>query len=84
MNIKQTIRHYILENFLFTDDDSALQDRDSFLEAGFIDSTGVMEIILFIEEVFGVKVEDGEMLQENLDSIDNLVSFIRRKQTVAA
>ena len=84
MNILQIVRHYILENFLFTDDEAALQDGDSFLEAGIIDSTGVLEIILFIEETFGIKVKDEEMLPENLDSIDNLVAFVQRKQAVAA
>ena len=84
MSIKQTIRRYVLENFLFTDDDSALQDGDSFLAGGIIDSTGVLEIMLFIEETYDIKVEDDEMLPENLDSIDNLVVFIQRKQAVAA
>ena len=84
MSIKQTIRCYILENFLFTDDEAALQDDDSFLAGGIIDSTGVLEIMLFIEEAFDIKVEDDEMLPEHLDSINNLVAFIQRKQTIAA
>ena len=84
MSIKPTIRRYVLENFLFSDDEAALQDGASFLEAGIIDSTGVLEIILFIEETFGFKVKDEEMLPENLDSIDNLVAFVQRKQAVAA
>lgn len=84
MDIKQTIRHYILENFLFTDDESALTDGDSFLAGGIIDSTGVLEIMYFIEETFGMSVNDDEMLPENLDSIDNLVAFVTRKQTIAA
>jgi acyl carrier protein len=84
MSIKQTIRRYVLENFLFTNDEAALNDDDSFLAGGIIDSTGVLEIILFIEETFGIKVKDEEMLPENLDSIDNLVAFVQRKQAVAA
>jgi len=84
MSIKQTIRCYILENFLFTDDEAALQDDDSFLAGGIIDSTGILEIMLFIEEAFDIKVEDDEMLPEHLDSINNLVAFIQRKQTIAA
>lgn len=83
MSIKQTIRRYILENFLFTDDDSTLEDGDSFLAAGMIDSTGVLEIVFFIEETFSIKVKDDEMLPENLDSVDCLVAFIERKQAVA-
>lgn len=84
MSIKQTIRRYVLENFLFTDDEAALQDGDSFLAGGIIDSTGVLEIMLFIEETYDIKVDDDEILPENLDSIDNLVAFIRRKQAVPA
>lgn len=83
MNMKKTIRQYILENFLFTEDESVLKDSDSFLETGIIDSTGVLEIILFIEETFGVKVNDNEMFPANLDSVDNLADFIQRKQAQA-
>lgn len=81
--MKKAIRQYILENFLFTEDESALKDSDSFLETGIIDSTGVLEIILFIEETFGIKVDDNEMFPANLDSVDNLSSFVQRKQAQA-
>ncbi len=81
--MKKTIKHYILENLLFTEDESVLHDSDSFLDGGIIDSTGVMEIILFIEETFGIKVNDNEMLPANLDSVDNLAAFVLGKQTVA-
>ena len=84
MNMKKTIRKYILENLLFTEDESALHDEESFLDGGIIDSTGVMEIILFIEESFGFRVNDDEMLPANLDSVNNLATFIQRKQAVAA
>jgi acyl carrier protein len=84
MTMKKTIRQYILGNLLFTEDESALQDNDSFLSGGIIDSTGVMEIILFIEDTFNIKVNDDEMLPANLDSVDNLVAFVTRKQAVAA
>ena len=82
--MQDTIRQYILSNLLFTDDESALQDSESFLDGGIIDSTGVMEIILFIEDTFGFKVNDDEMLPANLDSIDSLVAFIKSKQAVVA
>lgn len=64
---------------MFTDDDGALKNNDSFLDMGIIDSTGILEVIFFLEESFGIKVEDEEMVPENLDSIDNLVAFIARK-----
>ncbi|MFI3157493.1 MAG: acyl carrier protein [Methylococcaceae bacterium] len=82
--MKNIIRHYILENLLFSEDELALEDSDSFLDSGFIDSTGVMEIILFIEETFRIKVTDDEMLPANLDSVNNMVAFVERKQVVAA
>lgn len=80
MSTKQALRTFILENYLFTDDQSALADGDSFLEKGILDSTGIMEVVFFIEEQFGIKVEDEEMIPQNLDSIDHLVAFIERKK----
>lgn len=79
MSARAKIKNYILENYLFTDDPSALNDSDSFLQQGIIDSTGILEVVFFLEEEFGVKVEDEEMLPENLDSVDNLVAFLERK-----
>lgn len=84
MIIKKTIRSYILENYLFTDDESALDDSDSFLARGIIDSTAVLEIVLFLEKDFGLWIKDEEMLPENLDSINSLAAFVQRKQAVAA
>lgn len=80
MTIESKIRSYILENYLFTDDESELDSNDSFLEKGIIDSTGVLEIILFLEEEFTIKVADEEMVLENLDSVSNIVNFIEKKQ----
>ena len=84
MYMKKTIRKYILEHLLFTEDESTLQDDESFLNNGIIDSTGVMEIILFIEENFGFRVNDDEIMPANLDSVNNLADFIQRKQVIAA
>ena len=81
MSVEKTLRSYILQNFLFTDDDSVLGNSDSFLDKGIIDSTGILELITYIEDEIGIKVEDEEMIPENLDSIDNLVAFIAKKQT---
>lgn len=80
MPVRAALRRYILENHLFTDDDAALKDADSFLETGILDSTGIMELILFIEESFQLKVTDDEMAPENLDSVDSLVAYVERKQ----
>lgn len=74
-----TLRNFILENYLFTDDQSELGNDDSFLDMGIIDSTGIMEVVWFVEEQFGIKVGDDELLPDNLDSIDNLVRFVSAK-----
>ena len=84
MSIRQAIRRYILENLLFTDDESILQDDDSFLAMGIIDSLNAMEIAYFIEETFGIKVSEAEMLPENFDSVDRLVAFIECKQGLSS
>jgi acyl carrier protein len=83
MSIEQTIRNYILENYLFTDDQSTLQNDESFLNKGIIDSTGILEVISFLESEFAVKVEDREMIPENLDSVNNLVRYVTSKQAAA-
>lgn len=80
MTVRSALRRYVLENHLFTDDDSKLKDSDSFLETGTLDSTGIMELILFIEETWGIKVTDDEMVPDNLDAIDSLVAYVERKQ----
>ena len=82
MTIESSIRTYILEHYLFTDDQSELDSNDSFLEQGIIDSTGVLEIVLFLEEEFAIKVEDQEMVPENLDSVINIVNFIEKKTSL--
>lgn len=84
VSVRAALRRYVLENHLFTDDDAALKDADSFLETGILDSTGIMELILFIEETFQLKVTDDEMAPENLDSIDSLVAYVERKQQALA
>jgi acyl carrier protein len=84
MSIEQEIKTYILENYLFTDDDSELSNADSFLEKGILDSTGILEVIFFIEHEYGFKVEDEEMIPENLDSVECLVEFVKRKQDANA
>ena len=79
MPIETLIRAYILENFLFSDDDGQLQNDASFLEEGIVDSTGVLELVMFVEETFGVTVEDEEILPENFDSVIQLARYVRVK-----
>lgn len=80
MSIEQQVRNYILENFLFTNDAAALANDASFLEKGIIDSTGVLEMIFFLEQEFSLKVADKEMIPENLDSVNNIVRYVQSKQ----
>ena len=79
MSVETTIRQYVLENYLFTDDQGALANDDSFLEKEIIDSTGILEIIFLLEDEFNVKVDDNEMIPENLDSVNNIVAFVNKK-----
>jgi len=75
--VRKKVRKFISENFFLADGNS-LGDEDSLLEKGIIDSTGVLELVAFIEENYQIVVEDEEMIPENLDSIKNIVSFIQR------
>ena len=83
MSIEAKIRHYILENLMFTDDESRLANDASLLDRGVIDSTGVLEIVMFLEEEFALKIKDSEMLPENFDSVEKLVAFVQRLQAAA-
>jgi acyl carrier protein len=78
MDLASTIRQFIIDNFLF-EENGKLDESTSFLETGIIDSTGILELVTFLEESFGVVVEDEEMIPENLDSIANLVGYLKRK-----
>ena len=75
---KEKISAFILDYFV-KDSDLVLDDDTSFLEKGIIDSTGVMELVLFIEETFGVRLEDEEIIPDNFDSINKLVKYIQSK-----
>ena len=76
MSVKDKVRNYILENYLFTDDQSELDDNASFLDKGIIDSTGILELVMFIEEEFNIQLNDEDMIPENLDSVENIVNFV--------
>lgn len=76
---EQDLRTFILENYLFTDDQSQLNNDDSFLKTGILDSMGILELVSYLDEELSVKVEPDEMVPENLDSINNLLAYIKRK-----
>lgn len=75
------IQNFILENLLFTDDASQLPVNASFLEEGIVDSTGVLELVMFVEETFAVTVEDEEIVPENFDSVARLTQYVEMKRT---
>ena len=79
MSIETVIRDYILENFLFTADNGQLQDNASFLDEGIVDSTGVLELVMFVEETFGIRVEDEEIVPGNFDSVQKLARYTQLK-----
>jgi acyl carrier protein len=78
---RQMIKRYLLENFLFSTDDSALGDQDSLIRGGILDSTGIHELVLFIEEEFQIVVAPEEMTPANFDSIAAVDAFVSGKRT---
>jgi len=82
MEIEAVVRRYVVENFLFGED-RELENDASFLDSGIVDSTGVLELVGFVEETFGIAVEDDEIVPENLDSVASLAAYVRRKKNEA-
>ncbi len=78
-DIRIKLLAFLKDNFYIDTLTPPITDADSFLEKGIVDSTGVLEVINFIQEGFGVEVLDPEILPENLDSISNIVSYVSRK-----
>jgi acyl carrier protein len=78
--MQQQIRRFILTSFLFTEDESQLGNDDSLLDRGIMDSTGVLELVAFLETEFAVKVADEELVPENLDSVSKIVAFVSSKK----
>lgn len=72
------IRNFIVEQFLFGEGDTLKEDT-SFLEEGIIDSTGVLELVMFLEEKYGVKVEDSELVPENFETLDTIAQYMEKK-----
>jgi acyl carrier protein len=72
------IRSFIIENYLFGDEGN-LGNDDSFMESGIIDSTGILELVRFLEATFLIKISDEELIPDNLDSINKIVRFLQAK-----
>ena len=77
--IRRELRRFVVDNFLLGRDDVALTDGMSFLDLGIVDSTGVLELVSFLERRYALKLDDEDLVPENLDSIDNLAGFLERR-----
>jgi acyl carrier protein len=77
-DIEREVRSFVITNFLFGQP-LELQPEDSLLAGGVIDSTGVLELVDFLEERYAIKVEDAEVIPDNLDSIRNIATYVAKK-----
>lgn len=77
--ISQKIRKFLFDNYLFGYDENEFSNDSSFLDFGVLDSTGILELIVFIESEFDIEVSDGEILPENLDSVKCVSCFVYKK-----
>jgi len=77
--VRPEVRQFVVSNFLFGERPASFSDDDSFLDTGIIDSTGVMELVAFLEEQFAIKISDQDLLPENLDSVSLVAQFVCRK-----
>lgn len=78
------LRTFIYDTFMYSGGEESLSDEASLVEEGIIDSTGVLDLVMFIEETFGIEVKDEELVPDNLDSVNRLVAFVERKTGRAA
>jgi acyl carrier protein len=78
--MEDEVRRFLADIFFLGDDPAGLSGSRSLIEAGIIDSTGVLELVGFLEEQYAIRIEDDELVPENLDSIDNIVRFVARKR----
>lgn len=77
-DLQHELRSYVVANYLFGRDDG-FRDSDSFWELGLMDSTGVLELISYLEEKYAISLESSEIIPENLDSVEKLARFVARK-----
>jgi acyl carrier protein len=82
-SIAQQLRQFIIENFLYGQE-RAFADDASFLAEGIVDSTGVLQLVTFLEETYGITVDDEDLIPENLDSINCVTTYICGKTNTPA
>ncbi len=79
MEQNESIKEFVVENFLFGDGDKVGNETD-FFEESIIDSTGILELVCFVEETYNLTISDDEIVQQNFSSVNNVASFIEKKQ----
>ena len=82
--MEDEIRAFLATNFFLGDDRAGISGSSSLIDAGIIDSTGVLELVGFLEETFEIRIEDADLVPENLDSVDNIVRYVERNRTASA
>ena len=81
MNETETIRDFLARNFLLSTDGFPMDNEASLLDGGVIDSTGILELTLFVEETFEIDIEDHEITPENFDSVNSIVRYVNSKRS---
>lgn len=80
MTLRADLKAFILDNYLLTSDFTLLGDSESLTERGILDSTGALELVMHLEERYGIKVHDEELHPDNLDSVEKIAAFVERKR----
>ena len=78
-SVKETVMNFIRENFIMGRSDVVLDEKVSLIDSGVMDSTGVLELVEFLESQYSIKIEDEELVPENLETIENIINFLKAK-----
>ena len=77
--IEPIVRQFVADNFLFREGAESLDENESLIAGGVIDSTGILELVSFLEQEFNLEIADEELVPENLDSLARIKAFVSRK-----
>ncbi|HPD20358.1 MAG: acyl carrier protein [Desulfomonilia bacterium] len=78
-DILKDVVEFIKENFIMGRSDAQIDPDESLIESGIMDSTGVLELVEYLEATYGIKIEDEELIPENLETVNNIVNFLKTK-----
>lgn len=82
MDVQERVKRFIVENF-YVSDPAELSGDTSLISGGYVDSTGMLELISFLESEFSIRIDDAEMLPENLETLARIAAFVARKKVAA-